>query len=97
MIPKEFPVLRSQRAERCPKSVPWAFVERWRHSCSQYHSQTLERLAERGGLSASEMHMHSGLSQDTLRIGGQRPTLTEDEAAMWLIVALDEWRSRERT
>lgn len=35
-------------------SVPWSLVERWRKQIERNHSQTLERLAERGGLSPLE-------------------------------------------
>ncbi len=39
-----------------PASVPWALVEPHREQALRNHYQTLERLAERGGLSADELH-----------------------------------------
>jgi hypothetical protein len=33
----------------------WAFIEPHRVTCQRYHTQTVERLAERGGLSPKEM------------------------------------------
>lgn len=53
-----FPVLRSY-GERsgipCPVSVPWAWIEMCEKQALKNHSQTLQRLSERGGLSASEL------------------------------------------
>jgi hypothetical protein len=39
----------------CPKVVPWDFVEPHREQAKRNHAQTLERLAQRGGLSPSEL------------------------------------------
>ena len=54
-----FPILLSYRESRehpdCPKEVPWALVEPCRVRAQKNHSQTLERLAERGGLSPAEL------------------------------------------
>ena len=57
---RRFPVLNQQSfrlSERktMPRSVPWAFVEQFRHQAEQNHGQSLERLAERGGLAPEEM------------------------------------------
>lgn len=38
-----------------PASVPWAYAERFREQAQRNHGQTLERLAERGGLSPEEI------------------------------------------
>ena len=38
-----------------PKSVPWEMVEAHRKQIESNHSQSLEQLAERGGLSPGEM------------------------------------------
>lgn len=40
-----------------PRSVPWSFVEKFRQQALVNHDQTLERLAERGGLSPEEMYL----------------------------------------
>lgn len=39
----------------CPRSVPWSLLAPHEARAQRTHSQTLERLAERGGLSPSEM------------------------------------------
>jgi hypothetical protein len=57
---RRFPVLNQQHcrpSERLamPRDVPWAFAERFRAQAERNHGQTLERLAERGGLSPQEM------------------------------------------
>ena len=39
----------------CPTSVPWGFIEQYRNTAKKMHGQTIERLAERGGLSPAEM------------------------------------------
>src|SRR4051812_25224015 len=38
-----------------PSSVPWDFAETFRKQAERNHGQTLERLAERGGLAPEEM------------------------------------------
>lgn len=39
----------------CPRSIPWAMVAPHERQARSNHSQTLTRLAERGGLSAREL------------------------------------------
>ena len=53
---KMFPVLQGagrRNEERC--FVPWKLVAAHTKQCSVNHSQSVERLAERGGLCASEL------------------------------------------
>jgi len=58
-----FPVLfgydRRQKsallAAGCPESVPWSLLAPHEKQAWRNHSQTLERLAARGGLAVSEM------------------------------------------
>ena len=58
---KVFPVLNQQygvpRGDRkqMPLSVPWEFAEQFRAQAMINHGQTLEQLAERGGLSPEEI------------------------------------------
>lgn len=40
---------------RSPRSVPWDLVEPGRDQAMRNHDQTLERLAERGGLAPCEL------------------------------------------
>lgn len=58
-----FPVLWSEsrancrllEALGCPKSVPWRLLAPHESQALRNHDQTLQRLAERGGLCPSEM------------------------------------------
>jgi hypothetical protein len=57
---RRFPVLNQQHVrprdlKQMPRSVPWAFAETFRDQAQRNHGQTLERLAERGGLAPEEM------------------------------------------
>jgi len=52
MSEKRFPVLKSPGDI---KSVPWDLVEPHREQAMKNHQQTLERLAERGGLAWCEL------------------------------------------
>lgn len=56
-MPERFPILRSHlpRGTDCPASVAWSFVAPHAARAQSNHDQTLERLAERGGLSAAEL------------------------------------------
>jgi hypothetical protein len=53
---KTFPILKVFGKERQPRraSVPWNMLEPHRKQAMRNHNQTLERLAERGGLSEIE-------------------------------------------
>lgn len=59
---RRFPVLAHKRHPRdafgdyAGTSIPWALVEPWRRQAMRNHGQTLERLAERGGLHPIEMY-----------------------------------------
>lgn len=50
---REFPVLGSKPAA----TVPWAFIQAHARQAERNHSQTLKRLAERGGLSWGEIRL----------------------------------------
>jgi hypothetical protein len=57
---KTFPVLNQQHCRPSemkvmPRHVPWSFVETFRQQAEQNHGQTLEGLAECGGLAPEEM------------------------------------------
>ena len=64
---KSFPI-HSHDAKHLPlTSVPWDFLEPHREQIERNHSQTLERLAERGGLALEEMYY--GIRGERLRFG----------------------------
>ena len=51
-----FPILASQREVlHGPRSIPWCIVAPFEARARTSHGQTLERLAERGGLSPREL------------------------------------------
>jgi hypothetical protein len=56
---RRFPVLFGSREQHLmaelPRSVPWSVLAGHEDQAQQNHSQTLERLAERGGLGWDEM------------------------------------------
>ncbi len=74
----QFPLLLGHGKERarllalgCPTDVPWALVAPHEAQALRNHSQTLQRLAERGGLSPFEL----------MRVvEGRRPWPTEPDA-----------------
>lgn len=60
MVPRRFPVLRQgltpdERRLRCPYSIPWSVIEPHAAQAQRNHDQTLERLAQRGGLDPREL------------------------------------------
>jgi hypothetical protein len=58
---KQFPILSASRDEAkkekltCPNSLDWDLVAPHERQAMKNHYQTLERLAERGGLSPDEL------------------------------------------
>lgn len=58
MSERQFPILPSVRAELpdLPASVPWSLVAPHECQAQRNHYQTLERLAERHGLSWRELY-----------------------------------------
>ena len=53
---KQFPVLSSDQAMGRRSDIPWDFIETFRKRVEYNHSQTLEVLAKRGGLSFYEIY-----------------------------------------
>lgn len=63
MVERRFPILwqwhlRAEHDEAvrlgCPRSLPWSLFEGHERQAQRNHGQTLERLAERGGLCPKE-------------------------------------------
>lgn len=80
-----FPVLNHQNRrpsemKAMPRSVPWTFAEQFREQAEYNHGQTLERLAERGGLSPEEMYV----AAHKLKPAAYRDQTLEDTAIAWL-------------
>lgn len=89
---RRFRVLRGQsrvpRTERdtWPASLPWVMVEPWRRQAELNHSQTLERINERGGLAPEELWCAAhGYGLRRIR------EITESEAGRWLARVAEQW------
>ncbi len=52
-VDNKFPVLRANKYQHCPRFVRWDLLNP--HRALDNHSQTLQRLSERGGLSPLEL------------------------------------------
>lgn len=62
---KLFPVLRQRSLggnkwfpSKAPSAIDWTLLEPYRPAIQTFHGQSLERLAERGGLSPCELKLH---------------------------------------
>lgn len=73
---KRFPVLLDYYTSKdlaasetvCLSSVPWGFMIQFERTARQFHNQSLERLAERGGLSPNEIVVIITNSHDWIRV-----------------------------
>jgi len=88
---RRFPVLRQMSKAVMPKTVPWAFAETLRAQAANNHGQTLERLAERGGLGPEEMYA-AAHGWKWGRIGN----VTEADAIAWLVEAVKPYEDSPR-
>lgn len=53
---RQFPVLSAKRTPGCPLSIPWELVAPFENQARINHAQSLNRLAERGGLCPVELY-----------------------------------------
>src|SRR5216684_6385583 len=74
----EFDAARRNRTSY-PRSMPWSLVSGHDRQAQSNHSQTLERLAERGGLSPLELWCV--VNDKKWR---EKGTMTEAQAIEWL-------------
>lgn len=81
-------ILRDSGVTRIILAVPWGMMERHADQARRNHGQTLDRLAERGGLAASE----------ACAILGDRPwhAMNDFTAQGHLARKLAEWRHEQR-
>ena len=79
MTERAFPVLKWSTRAEMPRMVSWEFAERFRAQAESNHGQTLERLAERGGLCPREMWLAT--HGETLRSWRK---ISESDAIAWL-------------
>jgi hypothetical protein len=79
---KVFPILQVDQTNGPQlSSIPWAMIEPHRKQALNNHSQTLERLAERGGLSEAECLLV--LEDRPLFEGRDRNTFNEAQRRVW--------------
>lgn len=94
---RQFPILVCDDREhthevRAPRRVPWALAELGRHQAMQNHGQTLERLAQRGGLAPGELRRAiEGLSLSDMFRGYTAEKCADDER--WLSQRSGAWAS----
>lgn len=69
-------------------TVPLAYVVNFRRQIERNHNQTIERLAERGGLSWMELYVA------IMGVRGQSKDFTEDNgrrAELWILRNIAAW------
>lgn len=76
-----FPILLSSEEKRkfpdCPKEIPWNLIAPHENQARKNHFQSLERLAERGGLSPEELWC-------VFKDHDYVPGIKTEDAIMWL-------------
>ncbi len=81
---RQFPILYAGRQRKehrwWPKSISWNLIEPHRNHAEKNHGQTLERLAERGGLDPVELWC---VINDRGWFGAELP---DEESAMEMII-----------
>lgn len=79
-----------------PPFIPWSLLEPYRAAIERFHGQTLERLAERGGLSPTEIKLHVVCGSNTSKDGWAEPEAAAKWLSQWLHDAAQkgggEWR-----
>jgi hypothetical protein len=70
-----------------PKGVPWEWIEQFRTRIERNHYQTLERLAQRSGLSPQEIWCGA----NDRRLFGDG-VISEESAFLWLNDRMSEWK-----
>lgn len=90
---KTFPIMLGARDESArygpvPGRIPWSIVEPGRQRAMKNHSQTLERLAERGGLSPGELMC-------ALEDRSLYPMPTREESGAYLRALLEPKRAED--
>jgi hypothetical protein len=86
---RTFPIQRPWERSRmiaCPSSIPWSLIEPHAKQAQRNHDQTLERLAERGGLSPSEAI--------AVLADRQWTSIELTESVRQLTALVDSWQTR---
>ncbi len=88
----QFPVLYTslwKQHPEWPHSVPLAMMEAVEGNCKRNHSQSVERLAQRGGMSYNEiLWAVMGCAWNEIR------GTTTEEAAKAVMQMVDEWNEK---
>lgn len=92
MSDRKFPIITSYRAPKCINEIPWEFIESGRKQAYKNHGQTLERLAQRGGLSPGEVRC-ALTGKDLSFHQHSVKELTED--IVWMNDALKHWKESQ--
>lgn len=91
-VPKVFPLMLT-RGNSNPNGhmtyLPWGFIAPYENGAQQNHRQSLERLAERGGLSPIEAH--AILTGRDLRQSLRMDHMTEEQAHAIIDAAARAW------
>ena len=88
---KTFPIHATDRVYL--RSVPWAFMEQFRDQASLNHGgQSLERLAERGGMTLCEIKYAILFEKVPLGVGCKT-----DKALAFVTGAVDVWNGLNKT
>jgi|HubBroStandDraft_1064217.scaffolds.fasta_scaffold96467_2 hypothetical protein len=102
---RRFPLM-NEGCKYAPDSVPWSWVAPHNEQAERNHSQTLERLAERGGLGISELlavvenRRYRSMTTEEMLKGfdewrAHKMMLSELVQAMQVVNLLDELRGPE--
>ena len=81
---KQFPVHPESRSQfaSLPESFPWSLIEPYEARAQQYHRQSLERLAEAGGLTCGEIYAV---------VAGKRENELKEIPDVWFAAWLLDW------
>lgn len=96
---KKFPIMLNDRNKypKCPRGVPWEFIAPHEDQALINHSQTLVRLAERGGLDPLELLcVLNGQHWSEIGLGSKPASRGQLEAAIDQIVnKLAAWEATD--
>jgi hypothetical protein len=88
---KKFPIHDWKRPEWMPSEIPWEIVAPFERRAELNHGQSLQRLAERGGLCAEELFcllnneslrrlLHNGIPNDEIKVFFREKGILQDES-----------------
>lgn len=96
-----FPVMkignraRKELEKDCPGEIPFSIIEKHRTFIKKVHSQTLERLSERGGLGPEELYYD--LQELRMPFAGDSKMISLEKAIKWLKTRIKRERNGVNT